>query len=86
MFDPKAVQARIRKQPFVPVRIVTSSGEAYEVRHPDQIMIGRTVLFIGLAGKKGGEFYDEVARVALMHVTALEDLRVSAKPKGNGQQ
>jgi hypothetical protein len=86
MFDPKTVKARIRKQPFVPVRIVTSSGEAYEVHHPDLIMIGRTELVIGLAGKKKPEFYDDLARVALMHVTALEDLHVSSKPKGNGQQ
>jgi hypothetical protein len=86
MFTPETIKERVQRQPFVPLRIVTSSGGAYEVRHPDLIMIGRRELIIGLASKKKPGFYKELARVALMHVTAMEDIRAASKPKGNGQQ
>ncbi len=85
MFTPEIIDARVRKQPFMPLHIVTSSGESYEVQHPDLIMIGRRDLIIGLASKKNPKHYEEVARVAIMHVTALEDLLLPSNPASDGQ-
>lgn len=86
MFTPEGIHTRLRVQPFVPLRIVTSSGEAYEVYHPDLVLVGQRDMIIGKVNNKNTTFYDSVSRVALMHVTALEDLPLPAKSTGNGQQ
>jgi len=85
MFTTADIQTRVRQQPFVPLRIVTSSGEAYEIHHPDLIMVGRRDLIIGIASPEGPRHHDQVSRVAIMHVTAVEDLPASGPPSGNGQ-
>jgi len=86
MFTPDEIRARVRVTPFVPLRIVTSSGQTFDVYHPDLVMIGRRSLEIGTASAENAIYYEQVTRVAIMHVTALQDLPSPASPTGNGQQ
>jgi len=86
MFTPDEIRARVRVTPFVPLRIVTSSGQTFDVSHPDLVMIGRRSLEIGTASAENAIYYEQVTRVAIMHVTALQDLPSPASPTGNGQQ
>lgn len=85
LFNSESIRGRMKGQPFTPVRIVTSSGESYEVHHPDMVLIGERDIHIGISSKKNPSIYSQVSRVALMHITALEDLPVSPKSTGNGQ-
>lgn len=80
------IRARVRRQPFVPVRIRTSDGESYDVYHPDLIMIGRRALIIGTATADDPATFERTAQVAILHVTAIEDLPIAAHPGGNGQE
>jgi hypothetical protein len=84
MFTADDVQARIRSRPFVPLRVVTSSGQSYDVYHPDLIMVGRRYLIIGTASTENPTQFDTESRVALMHVTDLQNLPMPAAPGGNG--
>jgi hypothetical protein len=86
MFTPDQIQSRARQQPFVPFRITTSAGQTFEVRHPELIMVGRRDLSVGTASAENPLQYDNVTRIAIMHVTTLEDLPASAPSGGNGQQ
>jgi hypothetical protein len=86
MFTADDIRARMKQQPFVPVRFVTSSGQSFDVYHPDLVMVGRRDLMIGTASAQDPSTYEQVARVARMHVTALEDLPTKASGTGNGQQ
>ncbi len=86
MFTTEMIQTRVRKQPFVPLRIVTSSGEAYEVRHPDLIMVGAREITVGLPHEKKPAVYKDQARISLLHIAALEELAVSKSSKGNGKK
>ncbi len=86
VFTAEDIKLRVRKQPFEPFRIHTSGGDRYEVHHPDLIMVGLRDLAIGLTSARSPEYYDQVARVALMHVTAVEDLPAANRPGGDGQQ
>ena len=87
MFTADDLKARIRQHPFVPLRIVTSSGEAFDLYHPDLIMVGRRDLTIGIASVEHPGQYERQTRVAIMHVTALEDLPVPTPPSGgNGER
>ena len=85
MIRPEDIQARVRRQPFQPLRIVTSAGQTFDVYHPDLIMVGQRDLTIGTGSAESPTVYDRQTHVALMHVTALEDLSATAGGDGEGQ-
>ena len=86
MFTADDIHKRIKSQPFVPVRIMTSGGQSFDVLHPDLIMVGRRFVEIGTASAENPLTFDNVTRVAVLHVTALEDLTMPTPPGGNGKQ
>jgi hypothetical protein len=49
---------------------VTSSGEAYEVRHPEMAMLTRTAVIVGVGERRG--FPEAHRTLSLLHVTAVE--------------
>jgi hypothetical protein len=63
----------LAKRPFEPFRIVVSSGEAYEVRHPEMAFLTRTALHIGLNPDQEG-IAEDATWCSLFHVTAVESL------------
>jgi hypothetical protein len=85
MFTPDDLQARIKEQPFVPVRIITTTGQMFDIYHPDLIMIGRRSITVGTASTDNPRQYDQLTRIAILHVTALQDLPVPSIPGGNGR-
>ncbi len=48
IFTPDSVKARLREQPFRPLQIVMTSGQAYDVYHPDLVIVGHQFLMVGL--------------------------------------
>lgn len=86
MFNADDIDARVKGRPFVPVRIVTSSGQMFDVYHPDLVMIGRRSLTIGTASTENPRHYELTARVAVMHITAMEDLPSPTASPSNGPQ
>ena len=86
MFTANDIQARVRERPFAPFRIVTSSCEAFDIQHPDLIMVGRRYLIIGTASAENPVQFETPSRVAVLHVTALQDLPSPTSSGGNGQQ
>jgi hypothetical protein len=63
----------LKQQPFKPFRVVMSSGQTYEVRHPEMAMLTRTDLLVGVGGKDD-EVPPEFKICSLLHVTAIEPL------------
>ena len=84
MYSAEDVQARLRKKPFQPLRIITSEGQQLDIRRPDLVLVGRYDLSIGFPCRDNPSVYDGMTRVDLVHVVALEDLPAQAAP--NGQQ
>jgi hypothetical protein len=78
VFTPGEIRNLVRRRPFVPIRIVTSSGESYDVRHPDLIMVGQQWLVVGRASATDPATFDLVNHVAILHVTAIQDLPAPA--------
>ncbi len=83
MFSPDDIQARLRQQPFVPLRIVTTTGQTYDIPHPELVVVGRRYVFVGLPSKENPTQAEQVTHIALIHVTELQNLPMSA-PKSNG--
>jgi hypothetical protein len=68
----ETIRARLRQQPFVPFCVVTSSGERYEVRHPEMALATKAELAIALPDEDGVP--SRLQWLATLHVTALEPL------------
>ena len=78
MFSADDIQARLRQQPFVPLRIVTTTGQTYDIHHPELMMVGRHFVFVGLPSKENPTQVEQVTRVAIIHLTEMQDLPTSA--------
>jgi hypothetical protein len=85
MFTASQIKARMKQAPFVPLRIVTSSGETYDVNHPEMVFVGTRDIQVGKASHYDPTIYSDVTRIALMHITALQDLPLPTPASGNGE-
>jgi hypothetical protein len=65
------------RRPFQPVRLVLSSGQSYEIRHPEMAMLTRTSILIGTDIAPDG-VPAEFKIVSLLHVTAIEPVESKA--------
>jgi len=61
-----------RRRPFLPYRIHVTGGQAYDVRHPDQVIVLRSRIVIGVGGEDGVP--DHIEHIALLHVVRIEEL------------
>lgn len=87
MFTADDIHTRLRERPFVPLRIITSSGQAYDITHPDLVLIGRRSLIVGTASTENPAHFDSANRIAILHISDLQVIAPSAAKTGdtNGQ-
>jgi hypothetical protein len=78
MCRPDEILERLRKRPFTPVRIKVTSGEEFDILHPDLVLVGERDVTIGTASKRNPGMYYSQTRVAIMHITMLEDITSQA--------
>jgi hypothetical protein len=64
-------------KPFKPFRLVMSSGESYDVRHPEMAMLTRTDILVGTNIAEDG-VPAEFKICSLLHVATIEPLGASA--------
>jgi hypothetical protein len=67
----------LNRRPFQPVRVVLSSGQAYEIRHPEMALLTRTSLLVGVDIADDG-VPAEFKVLSLLHVTAIEPITQQA--------
>ena len=78
---PEDIHRVLRQRPFQPFRIHLSNGTAYDIRHPELVVVGRSTLFIGIpAPDLPIPAYDDYALVALLHINHLEPLPLTTPP------
>ncbi|HMO26667.1 MAG TPA: hypothetical protein PKB10_10385, partial [Tepidisphaeraceae bacterium] len=70
--------ARLRRRPFVPFRLILSSGTTYDILHPEMLFITKSGLTVAIYDRQQTPRPDEIpARetlVLFLHVAATEDL------------
>jgi hypothetical protein len=81
MITSDEIKKRLARHPFAPFRIVTSSGEHYDILHPEFLMVGKRVLGVGTVREDGDDEIDGVDVISVLHVTALEMLSPARKKK-----
>lgn len=76
----------LRKRPFEPFRLQISDGSAYEVRHPELVLVGMGSAVIGIPAAGQTQLpYERYETVDLRHVVKLIPLAAPAADAGNGQ-
>jgi hypothetical protein len=74
----------LAQRPFKPFRLVMSSGQTYEVRHPEMAWLTRTSILVGIDDADDG-VPAEFKICSLLHVAAVEPIGPSpVDPKANG--
>ena len=68
----QAFRDLLKAQPFKPFRVVMSSGESYDVLHPQLAMLTRTTIVVGIEVRNGVPA--EFKNCSFLHVTAVEPL------------
>jgi hypothetical protein len=63
-------------RPFRPFRIVMSSGQSYDVRHPEMAFVTRTDLLVGIDVEDDG-IPAQFKICSLLHITAVEPLEAA---------
>ncbi|MCK6464699.1 MAG: hypothetical protein L6Q93_07630 [Phycisphaerae bacterium] len=71
------LQGFLRKQPFEPFRVVASSGQGYDVTHPENAILVKGGLVIAYGGHNG-DLPERVATLSLLHIAAVESIPGSA--------
>ena len=66
------LRAALGRAPFEPFRIRLSSGDSYDVRHPEFASLTRHCIYVGIPTED--EVPERTIRCDLMHVVALEPI------------
>jgi len=69
----------LTQRPFKPFKVAMSSGQTYEVRHPEMAMLTRTDLLIGINESKDG-IPGGFRICSLLHVATVEPLNLAESP------
>ena len=76
MMSPKDLESELRKQPFQPFRMVTTTGKAYDITERDlpMILVGKRTVIIGFRVAETDANFDRYEVVDLVHIVRLEPL------------
>jgi hypothetical protein len=73
-----AVFARLRRRPFVPFRLILTSGTTYDVLHPEMLFVSKSGLTVAIYDKDQRPSPEEIpfreALVSFLHIAATEDI------------
>lgn len=62
----------LARRPFQPFRLTLSGGQSYEIRHPEQAVLTRASILIGIDLEDG--IPAEFKYVSLLHVASVEPI------------
>jgi hypothetical protein len=79
---PADLLSYLRACPFRPFRIIMLDGTAYEIRHPDLVMVGLTSTVIGYPGPSDPSYYLRFDLIDTRHVTRMEYIDQPAPAQG----
>ncbi|MEX2317711.1 MAG: hypothetical protein WD669_11205 [Pirellulales bacterium] len=67
----------LTQRPFKPFRLVMSSGQSYDVGHPEMAMLTRSDILVGIGDTDEG-VPAEFKICSLLHVSAIEPLSAAS--------
>lgn len=73
IMEAEELYKKMRTHPFESFRIYISDGHHYDIKHPDQIMVGKRTSYVGMSRKGQGPFQD-VAIISNVHIARIEPI------------
>jgi hypothetical protein len=67
------IRESLSRRPFEPFRIRLSSGDALDVKHPENALLVKAGVYVATPNEKG-ELPEAATWCSLLHVTAIEPL------------
>ena len=78
---PQDFEESLRRRPFVPFRIHLSDGTTYDIRHPELVMVGKSIALVGArASDTPGTIFERYDIISLIHITRLEPIGTPSMP------
>ena len=71
--NPETLRDQLRKQPFQAFRVYLSDGAHYDIRHPENMMVSRREVAIGL-DPEDGELPDRLAICDPLHIVRVKPI------------
>ncbi len=65
----------VKAEPFVPFRLCLSDGSSYEVKHPEFVLLSKSVIDLGIASSQTDPIADFIVRISPLHVVKIETLQ-----------
>jgi hypothetical protein len=69
---PDDVREQLDRRPFRRFRIYLDDGTSFEIMHPEQVLVTRSELVIGITERDGAKVFDRTVFAALSNATRLE--------------
>lgn len=77
---PEEIRKLLERRPFVPFRLLMTSGEHVDVRHPETVLVARSHIAVALRSRKGIAEY--VVWYSLIHIVKATPLaRARRRPR-----
>lgn len=77
------IKRLLDERPFTPFRLIMSSGEKYEITHPEQAFVTRARIYIGSGPDERG-IPEDSEICSVLHVSSLEPIRRNGRRRRNG--
>ncbi len=74
MISAGEIKRLVDERPFTPFRIIMSSGDRYEIRHPEQAFVTKARIYIGLRPDQRG-IPEDSEICSVLHITSVEPLK-----------
>lgn len=78
MMTSNKVVEYVSAEPFRPFRIQMASGQSFDIRHPEMILVGRSSVRVYFPPEASGQPGDRWKEVSLMLMETIEPLGAAA--------
>jgi hypothetical protein len=76
------VEKKLRQRPFEAFRLHLTDDTAYEVRHPELMLLGRRMAVVGLTTDPNQTFFDRTMDIDLFYIVRIEPIEMPVSPNG----
>jgi hypothetical protein len=73
--SPEDFMRLLRTRPFIPLRIHKTDGTTFDIRHPEQVLVFRSHIYIGLEPDPETGVLEKGERCSLLHIVRIEELQ-----------
>ena len=74
---PEDIRELLEAMPFKPIRIHMSDGKAFDITHPDMVIVSRSKVILGVPSEPQSHIADRAEHCSLLHVVRIEELQAA---------